>query len=172
MGSGRVNRMQPARPLGVTEFNPEMNPVSGKLILARCISQTAWAGLLAAGFGAAQFVWGGWWWTGAAVVGAMYLFQLIMIPLRVRNTRWYETDNELLISKGKLNQTFTVVPYGRIQFVDVTAGPLTRALGLKEVALHTASASTDATIPGLPDAEADALRERLAVQARERMSGL
>ena len=81
-------------------------------------------------------------------------------------------SNELLISKGKINQTFTVVPYGRIQFVDVTAGPFTRPLGLKSVSLHTASASTDATIPGLAAADADALRERLAVGARERMSGL
>ena len=45
-------------------------------------------------------------------------------------------------------------------------------LGLKGVSLHTASATSDATIPGLPAAEADALRERLAINARERMSGL
>ncbi len=84
---------------------------------------------------------------------------------------WEDLD-ELLITKGKLWHTFTVVPYGRIQFVDVTAGPLERAFGMKQVQLHTASASSDSTIQGLPAAEADALRERLAVKARERMSGL
>lgn len=149
-----------------------MNPVSRKLITARLIAQTIWALLIAGGFLAAQLSLGGWWWVGAAVTGAWFVFQAIMIPLRVRNTGWLETDNELLISKGKINQTFTVVPYGRIQFVDVTAGPFTRPLGLKSVSLHTASASTDATIPGLAAADADALRERLAVGARERMSGL
>lgn len=150
----------------------EMNPVSRKLIVARYISQTIWALVIAGSFLAAQLSLGGWWWVGAAVTGAWFVFQAIMIPLRVRNTGWLETDNELLISKGKINQTFTVVPYGRIQFVDVTTGPFTRPLGLKSVSLHTASASTDATIPGLPAADADALRERLAVGARERMSGL
>ena len=149
-----------------------MNPVSRKLIAARLIAQTLWAFAIAGGFLAAQFALGGWWWTGAAATGVWFVFQTVMIPLRVRNIGWLETDNELLISKGKINQTFTVVPYGRIQFVDVTTGPFTRPLGLKAVTLHTASASTDAKIPGLEAAEADALRERLAVNARERMSGL
>lgn len=150
----------------------EMNPVSRKLILARYASQTLWALVLAACFIVPQLLYGGWWWTGAAAVGAWYVFQLIMIPLRVRNTAWWETEDELLITKGKLRQTFTLVPYGRIQFVDVTSGPFTRLLGLKDVSLHTASATSDARIPGLPAAEADALRERLAINARERMSGL
>lgn len=149
-----------------------MNPVSRKLITARLIAQTLWALVIAGGFLAAQFFIGGRWWIGAAVTGVWFVFQAIMIPLRVRNLGWLETDDELLISKGKMFQTFTVVPYGRIQFVDVTTGPFTRPLGLKGVTLHTASASTDAKIPGLEAAEADALRERLAVNARERMSGL
>ena len=149
-----------------------MNPVSRKLIVARYISQALWALVIVGSFLATQYTLGGWWWIGAALMGAWCLFQAIMIPLRVRNIGWLETGNELLISKGKINQTFTVVPYGRIQFVDVTTGPFTRPLGLKGVALHTASASTDAKIPGLPAADADALRERLAVNARERMSGL
>ena len=150
----------------------EMNPVSRKLILARYASQTLWALVLAACFIVPQLTVGGWWWSGTATIGVWYIFQLIMIPLRVRNTAWWETEDELLITKGKLRQTFTLVPYGRIQFVDVTSGPFTRLLGLKGVSLHTASATSDATIPGLPAAEADALRERLAINARERMSGL
>lgn len=149
-----------------------MNPVSRKLIAARYVSQTIWAAVLAGSFGLAQHQLGGVWWWGAAAIGLWYVFQVIMIPLRVRNTGWLETDNELLITKGKITQNFTVVPYGRIQFVDVSTGPFTRPLGLKGLALHTASATTDATIPGLPAEEADALRERLAFQARERMSGL
>lgn len=150
----------------------EMNPVSRKLVVARYISQTIWALVIAGSFLAAQFALGGWWWIGAAVTGVWFVFQAVMIPLRVRNLGWLETCDELLISKGKINQTFTVVPYGRIQFVDVTTGPFTRPLGLKSISLHTASASTDATIPGLEAAVADALRERLAANARERMSGL
>ncbi len=41
----------------------------------------------------------------------------------------------------------SVVPYGRMQYVDVTAGPLDRRLGLATVVLHTAAAATDASHP-------------------------
>jgi len=53
------------------------------------------------------------------------------------------------------------VPYGRLQFVDVTAGPLARAFGFATVTLHPASTSTAAAIPGVPLDEAARLRNRL-----------
>nr|WP_284523288.1 PH domain-containing protein [Corynebacterium aquatimens] len=68
--------------------------------------------------------------------------------------------------------TMTAIPYGRIQFVDVESGPIARALGLKKLEIHTASTTSNSDLPGLPAAEADALRDRLAAKARERMSGL
>ena len=46
-------------------------------------------------------------------------------------------------------RTVVVVPYGRMQFVDVYAGVVDRMFGLAKVQLHTASARSDAYIPGL-----------------------
>ena len=149
-----------------------MNTVSPSLTKARYISRLSWDVILAALAAAAAYFWWDWlyWVAGALVVWALY--QLWLIPAQVKNLGWQETADELLVTRGKIWHTFTVVPYGRIQFVDVTAGPIERAMGLKKGKLHTASPSSDATIPGLPAADADALRERLAVKARERMSGL
>jgi membrane protein YdbS with pleckstrin-like domain len=65
-----------------------------------------------------------------------------------------------------------VVPYGRMQFVDVTAGLLERWMGIATVRMHTAAATTDATIPGLPAAEAGRLRDRLAQMGEARGMGL
>ena len=63
-------------------------------------------------------------------------------------------------------------PYGRLQFVDVKAGPIDRAFGLVSVQLHTASATSDAAIPGLsPDVAAE-LRDRLAAKGEQRSAGL
>ena len=45
------------------------------------------------------------------------------------------------------------MPYGRMQFVDVTAGPFERSFGLATVRLHTAAAASDARIPGLEAAD-------------------
>lgn len=83
-----------------------------------------------------------------------------------------ERDDDLLIRHGLLYRQLVVVPYGRMQFVDVTAGPLDRRFGLASVQLHTASASTDARIPGLDPEEAARLRDRLASRGEARAAGL
>lgn len=149
-----------------------MNPVSPKLTTARYLTRIPWLLISAIVFGVLGVFVSSWFYAGVIVVAVILIWQLWLIPQQVKRLGWLETSDELLITKGKLWHTFTVVPYGRIQFVDVTAGPLERAFGMKQVQLHTASASSDSTIQGLPATEADALRERLAIKARERMSGL
>jgi membrane protein YdbS with pleckstrin-like domain len=59
-----------------------------------------------------------------------------------------------------------------MQYVDVKAGPLERALGIATVQLHTAAAASDAAIPGLPTEEAARLRDRLAALGEARAAGL
>jgi membrane protein YdbS with pleckstrin-like domain len=66
----------------------------------------------------------------------------------------------------------SIVPYARMQFVDVTAGPLERMFDVATVRLHTAAAASDATIPGLRPAEATRLRDRLASLGEDRGEGL
>jgi membrane protein YdbS with pleckstrin-like domain len=66
----------------------------------------------------------------------------------------------------------TVVPYGRMQFVDVTAGPVDRIFKISTVQLHTAAAATDAKIPGLDVTEAERLRDHLAALGEAKASGL
>ena len=153
-------------------LNEGMNPVDPKLAKVRYIVNLTWMVVLALGcMLLGYFAWR-WFYAGAALFAVLFFWLVWLIPAQVRNMGWLETADELLITRGKLWHTFTVVPYGRIQFVDVTAGPVARAYGLKTVELHTASAGTDAKVKGLCAAEADALRERLTVKARERMSGL
>jgi membrane protein YdbS with pleckstrin-like domain len=66
----------------------------------------------------------------------------------------------------------SIVPYARMQFVDVTAGPMERVFGLATVTMHTAAAASDARIPGLPSAEAARLRDRLSSLGESRSEGL
>ena len=73
---------------------------------------------------------------------------------------------------GVLRLQLVVVPYGRMQFVDVGAGPLDRALGIARVQLHTASPASDASIPGLPPERAAELRDQLARRGEARLAGL
>ena len=83
-----------------------------------------------------------------------------------------ERDDDLLVRRGVMFARLSVVPYGRMQFIDVTAGPLERAFGLATVRLHTAAATTDARIPGLAREEAARLRDRLAELGEAQAAGL
>jgi uncharacterized protein len=91
---------------------------------------------------------------------------------RYRSWGYAEREEDLLIRRGVTFARLSVVPYGRMQFIDVTAGPLERTFGLATVRLHTAAAATDARIPGLAREEAARLRDRLAELGEAQAAGL
>jgi uncharacterized protein len=91
---------------------------------------------------------------------------------RVRAWGYAERDDDLLVSRGVLIARLSVVPYGRMQFIDVTAGVAERVFGLATVRMHTAAAASDARIPGLEPAEAARLRDRLAELGEAQAAGL
>ena len=98
--------------------------------------------------------------------------RLALVPRSLRSWGYAERADDLLVRHGLLVRRLSIVPYGRMQFVDVTAGPLERLLGLATVQLHTAAAASDARIPGLTAAEAARLRDRLAALGEARAEGL
>jgi hypothetical protein len=114
-------------------------------------------------------------WVAPAVVVAVlgvgaWLWWLI--GRRVRAVGFAERSDDLLVTSGIMFRRLVVVPYGRMQLVDVTAGPVDRWLGITTVQLHTAAATTDASIPGLLPDQAAALRDRLAAVGERRSAGL
>ena len=149
-----------------------MHRVSPKLMVPRLVGNVIWAAILLGALWWAYLRWGRWLLIPFVILAVVFAWNMVLVPLRVRNLGYLETENELVLSEGKMWHTMTVIPYGRIQFVDVESGPIARALGLKQLEVHTASTTSNSTLPGLPAAEADALRDRLAAKARERMSGL
>jgi membrane protein YdbS with pleckstrin-like domain len=105
----------------------------------------------------------------ALVLGAI---ALPVVGRRFRSWGYAEREEDLLVRRGVMFARLSVVPYGRMQFIDVTAGPLERAFGLATVRLHTAAASTDARIPGLEREEAARLRDSLAELGVSQAAGL
>ena len=103
------------------------------------------------------------------VVGAILLR---LVGRRYRSWGYAEREDDLLVRRGVMFARLSVVPYGRMQFIDVTAGPLERAFGLATVRLHTAAAATDAHIPGLEREEAARLRDTLAELGEAQAAGL
>ncbi len=118
--------------------------------------------------------WLGWelgWIIGTAL-GAVFVLVLALTPRRVRSIGYLLRDDDLLFRRGIMFQRFVSVPYGRMQLVDINRGPLVRALGLSELKFVTAAASTGITIPGLTEAVAEELRDRIVALAETRRAGL
>ena len=107
-----------------------------------------------------------------ALAAALLGWGWVVIGRTVRAWGYAERADDLLVTRGVLRRSLVVVPYGRMQFVDVSAGPLDRRFGLSTVQLHTAAAATDASIPGLVPAEAARLRDRLAARGEATAAGL
>jgi membrane protein YdbS with pleckstrin-like domain len=149
-------------------------PVSPKLATLRRLNAAIVAGL--AGI-AALLVLGltvGWLYgVLALVVIALVLgWAWVLIGRNQRSWKYAEREDELLVTHGIMFRELVVVPYGRMQFVDVTAGPLERAYGMATVELHTATPATDAKIPGLHPDEAGRLRDRLSALGQAQAWGL
>jgi len=107
------------------------------------------------------------------VLGAVALVAAWFVERgRYRSWGYGERENDLVVVRGLLFRRLSVVPYGRMQFIDVTAGPLARVFGLATVQLHTAAAASDARIPGLLRVDAEQLRDRLAAVGEARATGL
>ena len=77
---------------------------------------------------------------------------------RVRAIGYILREDDLLFRKGIMFERVVAVPYGRLQLVDVTRGPLLRALGLASLKFVTASAATGVNLPGLRREDAESLQ--------------
>ena len=115
----------------------------------------AWLGLLAGGI--------------AVAVG---LAAELFVRRRVSAWAYAERADDLLVRRGVMFSRLSVVPYGRMQFIDVIAGPIERSFGLATVRMHTAAAASDARIPGLASEEAARLRDRLAELGEAQAAGI
>jgi uncharacterized protein len=102
---------------------------------------------------------------GLIIVPVLLLFAYIVfvVPQR-RYNRWgYDAgEDRLRVQRGYLFYSDTVVPFGRIQHMDVDQGPIERRYDLATLSAHTAGThGSTITLPGLKHADALALRERI-----------
>ncbi|MDV9178274.1 PH domain-containing protein [Streptomyces sp. W16] len=143
------------------------------LLKMRRMLLVIWLGLLTVALGVplGMFVGPGWAAFALLPLGVM-AWGWVVLGRNWRSWQYAERADDLLISKGVLWHHETIVPYGRMQLVEVTSGPVERHFGLASVQLHTAAAATDATIPGLDPAEAERLRDRLTELGEARSAGL
>lgn len=105
-------------------------------------------------------------------LGVLFLTVIALTPRRVRAIGYALREDDLLFRRGILFQRVVAVPYGRMQLVDITRGPIARAVGLAELKFVTAASSSGVLIPGLALASAEQLRDHLVAVAETRRAGL
>lgn len=150
----------------------DWHPVSPALVQVRRVSASAVLLPLAVACAvAAAFTWT---WVAAGAVALLLLWAWLMwlVGVQVRAITWAELPEELAIRKGRLWRRLVTIPYGRIQYVDLSSGPYKRAKGMDDITVHTASPTSSGDIPGLPAEVAEELRVRLAARGDAQRAGL
>lgn len=88
-----------------------------------------------------------------------------VVPAR-KFARWgyHMGGDRLRIVRGYMFYSDTIVPFGRIQHIDVEQGPVQRPYGIATLQVHTAgNHNSTVSLPGL--AHEDALKMREAIRA-------
>jgi membrane protein YdbS with pleckstrin-like domain len=149
-------------------------PVSLRLATARRLLASGVVGILTVVAMVGLVVAGYPQWAFAALLLGMLLLAWCswIIGRQVRAMGYSERADDLLVVSGVMFRRLVLVPYGRMQLVDVRRGPIDRAFGLATVQLHTAAATSDAAISGLTPEAAAGLRDRLAALGETRSAGL
>jgi uncharacterized protein len=105
-----------------------------------------------------------------AGAGAVLLLLLVVTSPGRRYRAWAYTlgEDELAVRHGLMIRKLTIVPFGRVQHIDVAQGPLQRMLGLATLVLNTAGTRGAAVkLPGLLPREAEAMREHVRGKIRQ-----
>jgi membrane protein YdbS with pleckstrin-like domain len=101
-----------------------------------------------------------------AITAILFIIYVIIAPtIRYARFRYAVLEDEIDIYRGIIVRKRIIIPLIRVQYTDTTQGPLLRAFGLAVVKVYTAAGSQD--IEGLATADAEALRDKVAVLAKQ-----
>ena len=102
------------------------------------------------------------------IVGFLAFGAVVLGPGRIYRRLGYALDERLLrIVRGWLFHVDTVVPFVRVQHIDVTRGPFDKLFGTASLVVHTAGTHNSVvTLPGLAPERASAIRDLIRAEIR------
>ena len=103
-----------------------------------------------------------------AILGLIGLSGIFVAPDRIYRRLGYAIDGRLLRTvRGWLFHADTVVPFVRVQHIDVTRGPFDKMFGTASLVVHTAGTHNSiVTLPGLSPDRAAGIREAIRAEIR------
>ncbi|WP_324809255.1 PH domain-containing protein [Sphingomonas sp. LY29] len=102
------------------------------------------------------------------VIGLIGLSGITIAPNRVYRRLGYAIDGGLLrVVRGWLFHVDTVVPFVRVQHIDVKRGPMDKLFGTASLVVHTAGTHNSiVTLPGLSPTRAADIRDDIRADIR------
>lgn len=173
LDAGTYDRLREPRGAGRLQLDGAWHQISPRYVLSQLLQN----GILLVVVVAAALVLGlvleqHWVWIPAGIVIAVVLVTLVILPRQARAIGYMLRADDIVFRRGILWQRMIAVPYGRMQLVDITHGPLDRAFGVAQLKMVTAAATTGVQIPGMTQEAAEALRDTLIDVAETRRTGL
>lgn len=108
---------------------------------------------------------------GVLLVPALLVFVYLALwspQRRYRAWGYWMDGEELRLRRGVWTRVHTLVPLDRVQHIDVSQGPIERALGICSLVLHTAGTlHSQIVVPGLTRTSAERMRDEIRARIRE-----
>lgn len=110
---------------------------------------------------------------GAVIIPVLLIaaYLIFVVPVRkYRNWGYHMGADRIRIVRGYLFHADTIVPFGRIQHIDVEQGPIQRPYGLATLTVHTAgNHNSTVSLPGLLHSDALAMRDTIRSHIKQDM---
>lgn len=173
LDEGTYDKIREPRGEGRLALDGQWHQISPRYVVSQFIQNGILLALviiaaLVVGFGFHQH----WVWIPAGIITLLLVFTLVILPRQAKAIGYMLRADDIVFRRGILWQRIIAVPYGRMQLVDITHGPLDRAFGVAQLKMVTAAATTGVQIPGLTQAAAESLRDTLIDVAETRRTGL
>ena len=108
---------------------------------------------------------------GALLMPAILAFAYLALwapQRRYRAWGYWMDGEELRVQRGVWTRVHTLVPLDHVQHIDVSQGPLERALGICSLVLHTAGTlHSQIVVPGLTRDTAERIRDEIRARVGE-----
>jgi membrane protein YdbS with pleckstrin-like domain len=106
-----------------------------------------------------------------AMGALLWLIAVLIIPGRqFRRWGYAMEDDRLRVLRGFLFRTDTIVPFNRVQHIDVSQGPIERINNVSRLIVQTAGTHNSVVVlPGLEPETANTMREEMREHIREEM---
>jgi membrane protein YdbS with pleckstrin-like domain len=164
---------EPGSPARLPLGDGTWHQLARQYVWVQLISTGAFALIVLAAVLVVTLLWGQLWaWVPGGILLGILVWTMIITPRQARAYGYQLRDDDLVFRRGILWQRVVAVPYGRMQLIDITHGPLDRGFGIAQLKLVTAAASTGVVIPGLRQEAAEQLRDTLVDVAEARRTGL